>query len=272
MASAPPTSAASVPASRIVKNPSPSIGVVIGTFPYVHLQLESWRRNYPSVLLLVSDDCSPLQSDLQVMCETYGADFVTRPFRGRWTVGDMTSYLHGFDWAARQGIEILVKFSRRFVPLADWVPGLQQLCYASQSATYSHRCEHFNFGFRTECIGFHVKTWFDRGAVDKIRRPVQNNEPVFVEGYIHGLARDIQSTSLCEVNDAYVKAHPSPRDADAYAVWELMAPARTKRRPDVLWHDCESSLDYARVAAIYGLPYNETDFADPNQGHGLGSK
>jgi hypothetical protein len=273
MALALPTDKTSLPAGRIMQDPLPSVGLVIGTFaamPYVHLQLESWRRNYPSVPLLVSDDCSPLQSDLGALCKTYRAHFLSRPYRGRWTVGDMTSYVNGFDWAARHGVDVLVKFSRRFIPLTNWVPRLRQLCDESQSATYSNQCRHFNFGFRTECIGFHVKTWIERGAADRIRFQVENNEPAFVEGFVHNLARSIQATSLCEANDAYVRAHPSPPDADAYAVWDIMAPARTTRRPDVLWHDCETPLDYARVARAYGLAYQEADFVDPNQGHGLG--
>jgi hypothetical protein len=148
---------------------------------------------------------------------------------------------------------------------------LQLLCEESQSATYSSQCNHFNFGFRTECIGFHVNSWIDRGGADAIRGKVGNNEPAFVEGFIHNLARSIQATSLCEANDAYLRANPRPAEADAYAVWDIMAPARTIRRPDVLWHDCETPLDYARVAAAYGLPYREADFVDPNQGYGPGA-
>ena len=40
------------------------------------------------------------------------------------------------------------------------------------------------------------------------------------------------------------------------------------RRADVLWHDCETPVDYHRASLLYGLPYRVDDFADPNDGLG----
>src|SRR3954471_7147461 len=102
---------------RIFDNPLPSVGVVIGTFaavPYVHLHLESRARNYPHVPMLVHDDGSPRRKELQSLCERYGADFISRPTRAQPTIGDLSAFVSGFDWAHERRFSLLVKMSRRF--------------------------------------------------------------------------------------------------------------------------------------------------------------
>ncbi len=254
---------------------APSVGLVIGTFaatPYVHLHLESRARNYPHMPVLVHDDGSPKRDELQKLCERYGGDFISAPQRTRPTIGDLSTFVDGLDWAHERQITLLVKMSRRFIPFYNFSPELFRLAYESQSATFSHRCLHFNFGFRTECIALHVETWRKSGALDKMRSLVERNEPVFVEGLIHNLARDIQRAGVCDANREYVRNHPQPPDADAYAVWSIMNDRRTTRKDDVLWHDCDDAQDYARAAVLFHLPYGRNDFRDPNQGYGTGDK
>lgn len=258
---------------RIYPHPKPSVGVVVGTFaavPYVHLHLESRRRFYPSVPLLVHDDGSPFREALAELCGRYGADFVCRGSRGRATVGDLSSYVSGFEWARRLDLDILVKFSRRFVPLYDWVPGLQALANESQLPTFSQACLHFNFGFRTECVAFHCDTWLCSGASQALRGHVDRDEPVFVEGFVHQLAREIVRDYACGAARAYLQDHPRPPDRDAYAPWDLMPDRRVARVPGLLWHDRDEPVDYCRAAAAFGLTYAVEDFNDPNQGCGLG--
>jgi hypothetical protein len=258
---------------RIYSDPHPTIGVVVGTFaavPYVHLHLESWRRHYPSVRLLVNDDASPFGKRLAELCAHYGADFASNARRGRRTVGDLSAYTRGLEWAEPLGVDILVKMSRRFIPLCDWVPGLQKIAFESQMATFSQICEHFSFGFRTECIGFHCATWRAPAAFDPIRRLVDANEPVFVEGFIHQIARDVAARDACAAAKAYMQAHPRLPDRNGYAPWELMSDRRVTRRDDLLWHDAAEEWDYWRAASTLGLDYSVEDFADPNQGCGVG--
>jgi hypothetical protein len=258
---------------QIIETPRPSVGLVIGTFaavPYIHLALESWRRNYPDIPVLVSDDGSPNWAELSELCKLYGADFVSYRARRRWTIGDLSSYVHGLDWAQERQLDLLVKMSRRFIPLYNWVPGLQQLAYKTQYPTYSNQCLHFNFGFRTECVGFHLASWMASGVVARVRSRIACNEPIFVEGYLHELAREVYKHSSCGANREYEKACPRPSGADAYGVWEVMADQRTTRKDDVLWHDCNEPCDYYRAAVRYGLPYMPEEFSDPNQGYGLG--
>lgn len=257
---------------RIIEGPRPTVGLVIGTFaavPYVHLALESRKRNYPGAPVLVHDDDSPRRDELRRLCAAYGAEFVRSGGRGRWTVGDMSAYVAGLDWAGEARLELLVKMSRRFIPLHDWVPGLQALACETQYATYSNRCRHFGFGFRTECVGFHVRSWRGSGALESLRKVAARNESTFVEGYVHDRAREVHATG-CGANREYERSHPRPGDADAYGVWGIMAEERTTRLPDVLWHDADQPVDYCRVARLYGLDYRLADFLDPNQGYGLG--
>jgi hypothetical protein len=252
---------------------APSVGVVIGTFvavPYVHLQLESRRRNDPHVPLLVSDDGSPMADELWELCGRYDAAFISNPSRLRQTVGDLSAYVNGFDWAESLGLDILVKFSRRFIPLHDWSKGLQDLAFESQLPTFSQSCDHFNFGFRTECIGFHCESWRASGAYEKIRDQVARNEPIFVEGFLHQLARQTARENGCPQAEEYVRRHPRPADRDGYAAWGIMPDHRTTRTPALLWHDSDSPFDYARAAAMYGLPYTQQDFEDANQSFGVG--
>lgn len=258
---------------QIIETPRPSVGLVIGTFaavPYLHLALESWRRNYPGIPVLVSDDGSPNQTELSELCKFYGADFISHHARRCWTIGDLSSYVHGLDWAQERQLDLLVKMSRRFIPLYDWLPGLQQLAYETQYPTYSNQCLHFNFGFRTECVGFHLASWMASGAVARVRSRVARNESIFVEGYLHELAREVHRHSSCGANRKYEKAHRRPRGADAYGVWEVMAERRTTKKDAVLWHDCNAPGDYYRAAVRYALPYALEEFTDPNQGYGLG--
>jgi hypothetical protein len=251
----------------IFETPQPSCALVIGTFaavPYIHLALESWRRYGPHVPVLVSDDASPAAPELHALCRDYGAEFRGNRQRSGHRIGDLTNYVHGLEWARDLGVDLLVKMSRRFTPLHNWLPDLQAVAWETQYATYSQRCLHYNFGFRTECIGFHVASWCTPETLREIRATVERGQPVFVEGYVHRIARRIQGFS-CDLNRRHLSLNPRAADSDAYGVWPIMPDRRTTRKPDILWHDCDGPVDYCRAANLFGLRYTVDDFADPNQ-------
>ena len=109
---------------------SPPFALVIGTFAstaYIHLQLEARRRLYPEVPLLVHDDASPAAEILQALCGAYGAGFIRTPLRLPPCKGDLSAFARGLDWARGLGADVLVKLSRRFIPLTDWRPSLAAL-------------------------------------------------------------------------------------------------------------------------------------------------
>ena len=65
-------------------------------------------------------------------------------------------------------------------------------------------------------------------------------------------------------------AHPAPPDRNGYAQWELIGDDRVLKSELRLWHDANSLADYAAVAKQWSMPYEEADFADPNEGAGIG--
>ena len=98
----------------------------------------------------------------------------------------------------------------------------------------------------------------------------ESDDPVFVEGFVHGLARHVARTEASEAGRSYAELTPRPPDRDGYAQWNIMSSRRLNRRPDVLWHDADAPFDYLRAARIFGLNYEQHDFEDPNSGFGFG--
>jgi hypothetical protein len=78
--------------------------------------------------------------------------------------------------------------------------------------------------------------------------------------------------NACAEARNWSQEHPVPEERRGYAPWPLMGTDRIDRQPSgkYLWHDSHSPRQYANQAAAWGLPYGEGDFADPNQGAGLG--
>jgi hypothetical protein len=253
----------------------PDLGIVVGTYaavPYVHLQLEARRRFYPEIPLLVHDDSSPVAAELGRLCNEYGAAFQTNKAREPHHLGDLTAFLGGLRWADQRKLDLLVKISRRWLFLTDWVGGLRKLALESQYATFSNYTTTYGFGFRTECIALATKRWatpeFFRPTIAAVRRRLH----VFVEAYIHQHAIEFEKGN-CLHAIRWKQEHPMPPDKAGYAPWDLIGTDRGKSDPASrwLWHDCDKPSAYAAIAQSWGLPYEVKDFEDPNQGNGTGS-
>jgi hypothetical protein len=245
------------------------LGLVIGSYaavPYVHLQLETRKRLYPHVPMLVQDDGSPCQGILRDLCSSYGVDFQSNPVRFPVSgVGDLRVYSAGLEWAHARGITLLYKFSRRFLPLTDWSEEATALALASQAATYSSSCTRCGYGFRTECIGFHVETWFRLGMYDNIQSQVSRHEQHFVEGYMHNNAKTAIG-KVCLQHSQWVLDHPMPDDRAGYAQPVFMGVNRFAPNPFALWHDADPPERYYRRALELGIQdYTMNDFNDPNR-------
>jgi len=248
---------------------SPDYAIVIGTFaavPYIHLHLEARRRLYPHVPCLVHDDCSPVQERLLELCRQYGAIFAANTTRFPPTLGDLSALYDGLLWADEIGAGILVKFSRRFVPITDWRPSLMRLVQASDYHTYSSWTTSFNFGFRTEAMALAVEAWHKAGCVARIGEAIANWREVFVEGFVHNLARSIPLSAKAQAWDRRVG--PRPADRNGYAPWDWLGTDRCTATVHWLWHDSHGADAYAELARFWGLPYQIADFLDPNMGHG----
>jgi hypothetical protein len=250
---------------------APRIGVVIGTFaalPYIHLQLEARRRLYPDIPLLVHDDGS-LQADrIASLCKSYGCDFESNNTRQPPYVGDLTAFVGGLAWAQSTGLDILVKFSRRWLFLTDWATSLRALALESQYATFCSYTTSFNFGFRTECIGLAVAKWGCAEIVEDLWGSIRRPREMLVEGYLHEFARRLERHN-CPRAERWREAHPMPDHRSGYALWTLMGTDRCERSPYYLWHNFAKCAEYQRQASEWGLNYSVADFEDPNQGAGI---
>ena len=186
-------------------SPCPSVGMVVGTFaavPYVHLHLEAARRFEPGLPLLVHDDRSPHLARLRKLAEEYGCECVSTVRRKSHSYGDMAAFSAGLRWAEARDVELLVKFSRRFVPLYSWSLDLQRLARRLQYATYSSPCtaHGFGFGFRTECLALHVPAWLSTDALLQIKRRGARGGDILVEAFLHDLSHRVHASTQCEQN------------------------------------------------------------------------
>ena len=244
---------------------SPRLGLIIGTYaavPYVHLQLECWRRHCQDVALLVHDDCSPQWREIRALCRDYGAEFSTNPSRLGHVVGDMVVYERGLDWALQREVELLVKFSRRFVPLIEWQSSLVTLACESQFATYSGLCQFHGFGFRTEALAMHVQSWLTYHGLEPIQAQIALGDSSLVEAVVHMGAQQVHAHA-CLACQIYETAHQPPPHTSGYAHWPLMGNNRCQPRADVLWHESCRPVEYHRALIQYGIHrYLDDDFED----------
>ncbi|MBI2968498.1 MAG: hypothetical protein HYY40_11900 [Bacteroidetes bacterium] len=246
------------------------IGLVIGTYsavPYIHLHLESRKRNYPEIPILVHDDCSHNKQKLIELCKEYGADFVSTTQRSVPTLGDISAFVRGLEWANKQGFDVLVKMSRRFVPKSGWTAELINLVQTGHH-TFSNVTRSFNFGFRTECIGMKVKDWLQDIAINNLTKTLNNNVEVFVEGHIHNIARELNK--LNKKAQSWDIVNNRPPEANAFAIWSFMGDDRCVQYPGFLWHDSHLPGDYYDLANQWNFTYAVEDFNDPNEGDSNG--
>jgi hypothetical protein len=248
-----------------------SLGLVVGTFasvPYVHLQLEARRRFYPHVKMLVHDDASPVGRTLERLCLDYNADFETNEVRCTPFLGDLTAFLGGLVWARANSLDLLLKLSRRFLPVCDWTASLIPLAIESQYPTYCSWTKTFNFGFRSECVAMAVKEWWRLMLVDEIAMEVAAGGEPFVEAYVHNLARRAARFRCSEARVYDDRVGHRPRDKDGYACWSLMGTDRMTRSESFLWHNWAKPAEYHALGQQWGLPYSLSEYVDPNQGFG----
>ena len=234
------------------------IGIVISTYgaaPYVELGLKSRHLYYPENPILVHDDHSDSQRQLLELCDIYGADFVTNPISFGHQRGDLSSVANGLVWAELRGIDILVKFSRRFIAHNNWPPTLQVLALDSQGHTFAN--EDHTFGFDPRCFGMLLTPWAEQ--LEKISAGVDKRLSL-CEIYLHNIARKIEATYSNKTYTQYRSQHPRPPDRNAYVVWPMMSNSRAIPKAGTLWHHCNTVNDYAAVAQQMGLHYTEADF------------
>jgi hypothetical protein len=259
-----------------------SIGIVIGTHgsvAYVHLGLELLRIHNPDVRVLVHDDSSDEQEWLAQLCSFYRADFVSTKGRRRETVGDASAFAEGLKWGEREGLDIVVKVSRRFLFDRPFAASLREVMHNLEYATATAPCAHFSFGFRSECVAMAVEPWVRSGALAEFEEFVRQNQPHGLpEAWHHELARKVHKFAHPLASGADDDHHPAcdyvvrseqrygrrngngDESWDAYAWWPLMGLSRPSVVPGVYWHNSHEPADYATLADHYHLPYDAAAF------------
>ena len=244
------------------------VGLVIGTFaavPYIHLQLETARRFYPDVPILIHDDSSKASPALKVLCEKYGTDFASSPTRNKHFMGDLSVFIAGLEWAGKKKIRHLLKLSRRWIWKQDFTASLLAAFNRSTAPAVSSHTVLHGFGFCTECVALDVSKWNTAAFLGDCRRVISEGRGCFVEAFIHQWAQNIAK------HEKWKPSVEMPPDRQGYEPWpEMMGTSRGAKITARLWHGSDSPDVYAAAAKAMGLNYTAADFADPNNGEGDG--
>jgi hypothetical protein len=230
--------------------------LVIGTFgsvPYFHLQLEARRRLYPSLPLLVHDDASSRIDALRDLCARYGAAFETNGLNpeGRLTKGsgDLSAFVGGLQFAAEQGAPLLVKLSRRCVPIRDFRRSLRRAVGPGEAPIIGAPDARLEAA-QTQFVALRTAAWMSAAPrcalLQLIGRARAGGKPgLFVEGVLARIAAESQcgEAPLPWLNPWAFAAYPG------------------RGRQGYYWHRNHSLADYAALAATWGLDYSEADFA-----------
>ncbi len=241
-----------LPAAGSLYRHSPGLGAVIGTCGtpfYVELQLAALARWNPMPALVVDDGSG--DRELPGICAKYHAEYLPLPLhRGHWA-GDLHIFAAGLEWAERNGVTLLVKLSRRFLPLREWQSGLLSLARESNAVTFSSWSTSYALGFRTECLGLYVPAWLPCVSALRSAAPAGRH---FVERFLHGKARMLVNGWNSVAFEDYRQRHDPERKHDGYAFWtDLMGTDRRQPPPSVLWHDAHSEEDYRAAARTLGI-------------------
>lgn len=196
----------------------PSIGLIISTFgtpDYIKLAMEVMNRNKVKIPILIHDDASGNEGLPQV-CKDYRIEFMSTPRTFGHYAGDVKALSNGLLWASSRNLDILVKMSRRFIPLFDWTKSLRETINKTPHSTYGNRCEHFRFPLRTECVAYTVLDWIKH--LEDLQKVITKNQDS-IEHDIFNIAKN-------------------------FAVWEAIGNNRMKKMPNILWHDCCPEYEY----------------------------
>ncbi len=223
---------------------NPEVGVVVGTHGspgYVAMHLHILRMHNPEVPVLIVDDCSSQHEALWYWCEKYNARLIVNSARLGHARGDMGVFVQGLLWGKQLGLDLLIKLSRRFVPICAWVDDLRRLAYGTQHHTYSNPCTNTGFGFQTQAMGMHVDSHY--AMLSEYFRGAES-EPQLVEAFVH--QQIAQKIPLAPAARAYENPHKG------FATWNLVGNRLEKNYP-AFWHQTHTKFEYYTLARLLGI-------------------
>ena len=211
-------------------------GVVIGTYGtpgYVGLQLESLRRFASTVPVLIHDDSSGRREELARLAVEYGAGLKsTRQHKGH-VQGDIAVFVEGLRWAKKNGLDYLVKISRRFVLISPWMTEFNRaISIGPQPATLGAADVGFRWRLRTEFLGLRVKDWY----------------PL------------IPCISTCKIGPVETFMASLADLFGGFTCLSFLGESRVIDNGKFLWYNFASPKRYAQQGRGWGLRYEEKEF------------
>jgi hypothetical protein len=253
------------------------VGLVICTYssvPYIHLQLESAKRNDLMMPILVHDNGSTDGEILRRLCRVYRAHFLSGFTRLRSPLGEMRALVNALQWSQENQLDILVKFCSRWVPRIEWVTDLRSLAMESQASTFTNFNRRTGCGFRTECIAINAPSYISAGAIDWAEQFIASGGYATSEECLWDEMS--QKVKTCGAFENYMANRPETFDdfgvfeyRKNYVQWPFMGTQPHLSRREVVWQMADPPGAYAALATEWGLAYSEKDFSFIR--HALGS-
>lgn len=220
------------------------IGQVIGTSgtaPYVHLQLEMSRRLFGDSMptLVANDGDGPSAVEVEKIAKQYGAEFVCWPSLGH-APGDIKIFRESMLWATEKGLDVVAKFSRRFVPLVSWRHGLQHLVASNTDAGFFTR-RHLDAPhglFRTDAIAYRLRVVNTQRVRDTLDEVIETKFKANVEAMF----------------EAFSHVH------GGWVMWDLLGPNFYKPWNKAMQWRGLLPYHYGDLARALDLPYSDTEF------------
>lgn len=217
------------------------IGVVIGHFDsidFLNLNLKLLRKHCGAFPLLVSDDCSP-GWNLNGSCTPAIDEVLAENNAVAWTnqnrlghvSGDLSALAKGILWAKAQDLEYLVKMSQRFiVDRPNWLAETVDFLRRTNAITLGRGCKDFGWKIRTELMAIRVEDWHQDRILKSLLSPPDRP---FAELIAWELIEKCLSGRLTQ--------------------WDLLAPGRQSKAPDIYFRATHRSEDFARLAQSVGI-------------------
>ena len=251
------------------------IGVVIGTYgavPYIDLGLHYLKNVNGIQNILIHDDCSNKQQELQALAKNYNVDFYSTP-KNMWhkscigSIGDQNCFFEGLKWAKEKKLDILIKFSRRLIPCYNWLDNFKNLVIESDGITFGSYCTKDLFDMRTECLAMNVNAWNNNFSLSEMHKLITNEYPTFAEFWMHDMAKILDGQNFSEKYNKWKKDHFIGYQRSGYVLWkDLLGICRyndVERHNDVLWHMYSKEEDYYKKSInIFNDKYTLNDFKE----------
>jgi len=232
------------------------IGMVVGTHgsvPHIHLHLETRKRMYPNVPMVVHDDDSPVGPRLHELCDQYGATFVSSrapqhtplktDYIGDHYLGDLATYITGLRLL--KDCDYVVKFSRRLIPKYDFTSDLLALaCRDINNPCGTYGLTVGVEGIRTEAVAMNRSMWISSHALIRMEETL--------------LERNVKGLFELYWYDVAQQAGPIGQWAS------MLAGSRFCQSSRCLWHSANTVEEYSHRAVSFHLPYTPDHFKNPD--------